>query len=97
MRYNIGQTSWGQNSWSGGAIPPAIRLLLWINGGIYLINRSLLQVIPEGAAISLERDLFPSWVGQGLYGYCNGEQFLDIGIPEAYAAAGHFFSKGGLP
>jgi D-glycero-alpha-D-manno-heptose 1-phosphate guanylyltransferase len=69
----------------------------WINGGIYLINRSLLQAIPEGAAISLERDLFPSWVGQGLYGYCNGEQFLDIGIPEAYAAADQFFQKGGRP
>jgi D-glycero-alpha-D-manno-heptose 1-phosphate guanylyltransferase len=67
----------------------------WINGGIYLISRSLLQVIPRGVPISLERDLFPSWVDHGLYGYCHGEAFLDIGVPEAYAVAGHFFSKGG--
>ena len=69
----------------------------WMNGGIYLIQRSLLQAIPEGRAISLERDLFPSWVDQDLYGYCNGERFLDIGIPEAYAAADQFFAKGGPP
>ena len=69
----------------------------WINGGIYLVRRSLLQAIPEGRAISLERDLFPSWIDQGLYGYCDGDRFLDIGIPEAYAAADQFFTKGGPP
>jgi D-glycero-alpha-D-manno-heptose 1-phosphate guanylyltransferase len=69
----------------------------WMNGGIYLIQRSLLQAIPEGRAISLERNLFPSWVDRGLYGYCNGDRFLDIGIPEAYDAADQFFTKGGLP
>jgi D-glycero-alpha-D-manno-heptose 1-phosphate guanylyltransferase len=69
----------------------------WVNGGIYLIHRSLLEAIPERQPVSLERDLFPSWVAQGLYGYCNGDRFLDIGIPEAYAAADRFFEKGGPP
>lgn len=68
----------------------------WINAGIYLLSRMFLQAIPSGRFVSLEKDMFPSWIGCGLYGFSSKlvdteEHFLDIGIPENYAAAEWFF------
>jgi NDP-sugar pyrophosphorylase family protein len=60
----------------------------WINAGIYLIRREFLLAIPEGGPVSLEREVFPSWVGRGLFAYMGQGRFIDIGIPEAYAEAG---------
>jgi NDP-sugar pyrophosphorylase family protein len=65
----------------------------WINGGIYLIQKDLLQTIPEGVAISLEQEIFPSWIHQGLLGYCSEGLFLDIGTPDDYAAAEMLFQE----
>jgi len=70
----------GQNTWSG-----------LINAGMYLIHRSLLLRIPEGATVSLEQDVFPSWIGGEFYGYETAGPFLDIGTPESYARAEEFF------
>jgi len=64
----------------------------WINAGIYIITRSLIEMIPVGCAVSLERDMFPSWVGRGLYGYQSQGRFLDIGTPESYAQADALFA-----
>lgn len=68
----------------------------WINAGVYLLSQRLLHAIPGERQVSLEYEMFPSWVGQGLFGYSEGKDFLDIGTPEAYAKASEFFS-GGLP
>jgi D-glycero-alpha-D-manno-heptose 1-phosphate guanylyltransferase len=60
----------------------------WINAGVYLLDRGLIAEIPPGGAVSLERDIFPGWVGGRLvHGYCRAAPFLDIGTPEAYAEA----------
>lgn len=64
----------------------------WINAGIYLLNRSLLLTIAEGHIVSLELEVFPAWVGKGLYGYRSEGCFLDIGTPETYQAANQFFA-----
>jgi len=65
----------------------------WINSGVYLFRKKLLQAIPRGRHYSLEREFFPSLLAKGLYGYpCQGE-FLDIGTPDSYAEAEHFFQK----
>ena len=65
----------------------------WINAGVYLVRTSLLRLIPSGKAFSLERDFFPSLVGNGLFGYqCRG-RFIDIGTPESYVQAEKFFSE----
>lgn len=64
----------------------------WINGGVYLLKRRLLEMIPASRAVSLEREMFPAWIGQGLYGYTSDGRFIDIGIPEAYTLAERFFS-----
>jgi NDP-sugar pyrophosphorylase family protein len=65
----------------------------WINAGVYLLTRRLLETIPENGAVSLERDMFPAWIGRRLCGYQSRGRFLDIGIPEAYAFADEFFSR----
>ncbi len=64
-----------------------------INAGVYLLNREMLLTPTAQRAGSLERDVFPSWVGQGLYGYKSQAPFLDIGTPEAYAKADGFFKE----
>jgi len=63
----------------------------WVNGGIYLIDRSLLQTIPPQQTVSLEQDLFPAWIGRGFYGFRSEGRFIDIGIPESLAGAETFF------
>lgn len=62
-----------------------------INAGMYLIQRSLISEIPLGLQISLEREVFPSWIGRGFFGCATDAKFLDIGTPESYAAAEAFF------
>lgn len=56
-----------------------------INGGVYLLSRTLLDDIPEGK-VSLEHDMIPKWLSQGkkLGGFVNDGYFIDIGIPEDY-------------
>jgi D-glycero-alpha-D-manno-heptose 1-phosphate guanylyltransferase len=57
-----------------------------VNGGVYVLNRAVLQHIPDGPA-SLERDIFPRLVGHGVYALEQHGMFIDIGTPEDYARA----------
>ena len=66
----------------------------WINAGIYLIRRDWLEEIPKHRAVSLEREVFPQWIGRGLYGFQTDSRFVDIGTPESYASAQSFFATG---
>ena len=65
----------------------------WVNAGIYLLQKSMAEDIPSGQPVSLEREVFPAWIGQGLRGHRTESPFLDIGTPESYAAAEAFFAK----
>lgn len=62
----------------------------WINAGVYLIERRVIESIPPQQAVSLEREVFPRWIGCGLYGHCAAGEFLDIGTPESFASAGEY-------
>jgi len=64
----------------------------WINAGIYVLRRNLVETIPANKAYSLEQDFFPRLVGKGLYGYRYIGEFIDIGTPESYSKAECFFS-----
>lgn len=57
-----------------------------INGGIYVMQKSLIEKIPEGKQ-SLENDCIPAWLEDGLYlqAISSDGYFMDIGIPEDYA------------
>ena len=59
----------------------------WINAGLYLLSSELLEALPPNEVISLERQVFPKWIGQGLFGFPNQGRFVDIGTPESYAQA----------
>ena len=64
----------------------------FINAGVYLIQKKVVEAISPGKAFSLERELFPSLIGKKLYGYrCEGE-FIDIGTPKSFLKAEKFFS-----
>jgi NDP-sugar pyrophosphorylase family protein len=55
------------------------------NGGIYVFGRQVLDRIPPGTVVSLEKDVLPTLVGRGLHGVPFVGYFIDIGIPETYA------------
>jgi mannose-1-phosphate guanylyltransferase len=58
-----------------------------INAGAYVIERSVLDQIPAGRAVSFEREVFPALVGEGLYGFMSEGYWIDIGTPERYLEA----------
>ncbi len=56
-----------------------------INAGIYLIERSLLKMIPPGRKVSLEREIFPDLAKRGeLAGFCTSGYWFDIGTISDY-------------
>jgi NDP-sugar pyrophosphorylase family protein len=68
----------------------------WINAGIYLLDSLLLQEIPAGRPVSLEREMFPLWAkSKTCCGFRSASRFLDIGTPDSYTAAEVFFAKAG--
>ena len=58
-----------------------------INAGMYVLERSVLDLIPPGTEVSIERDVFPRLVGDGLYGLRLDGYWMDIGTPERYRQA----------
>ena len=58
-----------------------------INAGAYLLERSVLDAIPPDADVSIEREIFPALVGEGLYGRRLEGYWIDIGTPARYLQA----------
>jgi len=58
-----------------------------VNAGMYVLERSVLDLIPPGEEVSIERDVFPRLVGDGLYGLRLDGYWMDIGTPERYLQA----------
>ena len=76
----------------GVAPPPTNR----VNAGAYVLERSMVERIPPGRPVSFEREVFPSLVGQGLYGYPVEGYWIDIGTPERYLEATQALLSGGV-
>ena len=66
-----------------------------INGGVYLLRNSILKSFPESRPLSLEKDVFPKLIGQGikLNAHRVNCPFLDIGTPETLPLAEAFISE----
>jgi NDP-sugar pyrophosphorylase family protein len=62
-----------------------------INAGVYILKKDVILSIPAGKSFSLERQLFPRFMGKSLYGYLTMGRFIDIGTPESYLSAEEFF------
>ena len=57
-----------------------------INAGVYVVERELLASLPSDRAVSLEREVFPGLTDGRLQGVELTGPFVDIGVPESYAA-----------
>jgi NDP-sugar pyrophosphorylase family protein len=57
------------------------------SAGVYLIERRLVATVPANLPVSLEREVFPSLVGNGLYAVAGGGTFIDLGTPESLRMA----------
>jgi mannose-1-phosphate guanylyltransferase len=58
-----------------------------ISAGVYVLEHSVLELLEPGAPASIERDVFPQLVGNGLYGHVCDGYWMDIGTPERYLEA----------
>lgn len=58
-----------------------------VNAGMYVLERSVLDLIPPGREVSIERDVFPRLGGEGLFGLRLDGYWMDIGTPERYLQA----------
>jgi NDP-sugar pyrophosphorylase family protein len=58
----------------------------WINGGVYVLESTVLDLIPAGRVASIEKETFPLILKQNrrLLGYPVQGFFVDIGTPEGY-------------
>lgn len=59
-----------------------------ISAGIYLLSREVIAAIPDGRPVSIEREVFPILIGNGLQACVAPGPFIDIGTPESYREAG---------
>jgi mannose-1-phosphate guanylyltransferase len=66
---------------TGEAVPGAI------NAGAYVLEREVLDLIPPGQEFSIERQVFPRLVGDGLCALSLSGYWMDIGVPERYLQA----------
>jgi mannose-1-phosphate guanylyltransferase len=58
-----------------------------INAGAYVLEKEILDLVPEGEDFSIERQVFPRLVGDGLYAKRLEGYWMDIGTPERYLDA----------
>jgi len=64
-----------------------------INGGVYVVNRSVFQEYTIGKKFSFETDLLQVMCNSlNIHGYISEAPFIDIGIPEDYKRALEYFS-----
>ncbi|MFZ4517552.1 MAG: sugar phosphate nucleotidyltransferase [Microthrixaceae bacterium] len=60
----------------------------WINAGTYVLEPEVLDLVPGGRKVSIEREVFPALVERGgLYGVQSESYWIDAGTPEAYLQA----------
>jgi mannose-1-phosphate guanylyltransferase len=58
-----------------------------ISAGAYVLEREVVEFIPSGQSVSIEREVFPRLVGRGIYGHSLSGYWMDIGTPERYLQA----------
>ena len=57
-----------------------------INAGCYVFKREVLEAIPAGRVVSVERDTFPGLLDSGarVFGHVDTSYWLDLGTPAAF-------------
>jgi len=68
--------------------PDAVLDTNLISAGAYVLERSVLDLIEPDRNVSIEREIWPALVGEGLYGYVDDDAYwLDVGTPGRYLEA----------
>jgi mannose-1-phosphate guanylyltransferase len=70
-----------------------------VNAGTYLLEPDVLDAIPAGRPVSIERETFPALIAAGrpLYAYTTSDYWIDLGKPEAYLGAHRHIFDGTMP
>jgi mannose-1-phosphate guanylyltransferase len=55
-----------------------------ISAGAYVLQRDVLELVPPDRNVSIEREVWPLLIGNGLYGFPSESYWLDIGTPDRY-------------
>ncbi|MBK8293263.1 MAG: NDP-sugar synthase [Solirubrobacterales bacterium] len=58
-----------------------------INAGTYVLDKSVLESVAPGQKVSIEREVFPALVGNGLFGLRLDGYWKDIGLPDRFSEA----------
>ena len=58
-----------------------------VSAGAYVLEKSVLDLVLAGRDVSIEREVFPKLVGNGLYSRRLEGYWMDIGTPERYLEA----------
>lgn len=65
----------------------------YINAGVYVFDKNVLDMIPDNQNYSLEHALFPELANKGLYGFISNKKLIDIGTKDRYEKALQFFTS----
>jgi len=70
-----------------------------INAGCYVFNRSVIDEIPKGRALSVEREVFPGLLtdGRRVFGYVDATYWRDMGTPEDFVRGSADLVRGIAP
>ncbi|WP_370946763.1 sugar phosphate nucleotidyltransferase [Amycolatopsis sp. cg5] len=70
-----------------------------INAGCYVFRRSVIESIPAGRPVSVERETFPRLLASGahVHGFVDSSYWLDVGTPEAFVLGSADLVRGLAP
>jgi mannose-1-phosphate guanylyltransferase len=70
-----------------------------INAGCYVLSRQTIEAIPRGRAVSVEREVFPALLSDGVtvYGYVDSSYWRDMGTPEDFVRGSADLVRGIAP
>lgn len=70
-----------------------------INAGCYVFKREIVEAIPRGRELSVEREVFPRLLGDGvrMFGYVDASYWRDMGTPEDFVRGSADLVRGIAP
>lgn len=70
-----------------------------INAGTYVFSRSVIEEIPAGREVSVEREVFPSLLAEGrhIHAYVDNSYWRDMGTPEDFVRGSADLVRGIAP
>lgn len=71
----------------------------WVNAGCYVFRRSVIDSIPSGRPVSVERETFPGLLAAGgrVFAWQESAYWSDVGTPEAYVRVSADMVQGVAP